>query len=53
MKKYRCLWCLSRINHNILYFIHIPSIRLLNPAICLWKALNRLVQRGFGWPILL
>ena len=23
MKKYRCLWCMSTANHNILYFVHI------------------------------
>ena len=38
MKKYRCLWYVSTRNHNILYFVYIPRICLLNTATCLWKA---------------
>jgi RimJ/RimL family protein N-acetyltransferase len=40
MKKYRCLWCMSTTNHNILYFVHIPRIYFPNKGNCLWKAQN-------------
>jgi hypothetical protein len=52
MKKYRSLWGMSTTNHNILYFVRIPGIRLLNPALCLWKARNSLAGRGFQPPAL-
>jgi hypothetical protein len=47
MKKYRCPWCMSTKNHNILYFVCISSICPLNTAICLWKAQTSLSWRGF------
>ena len=47
MKKYRCLWCVSTTNHNILYLIIISRTSRLNPANCLWKVANCLVWRGF------
>ena len=39
---------MSTPNHNILYFVHIPGICLLNTAICLWKAPITLVRRGLS-----
>jgi RimJ/RimL family protein N-acetyltransferase len=48
MKKYRCLWCVSIPNHNILYFLRICSIRFLNTANCLWKARRGRARRGFS-----
>jgi hypothetical protein len=42
MKKYRCPWCMSTQNHNILYFVNISRTFPLNTAICLWKAQNSL-----------
>jgi hypothetical protein len=50
MKKYRCLWCMSTRNHNILYFVCVPRIHLLNTATRLWKAQKPLVQRGLQPP---
>jgi hypothetical protein len=50
MKTYRCLWWLSTTNHNILYFVGLPRIPLLNTGICLWKAQNTLSQRRFRCP---
>jgi len=47
MKTYRCPWCVSRTNHNILYFVHISRTSSLNTAICLWKLRISLVWRGF------
>jgi hypothetical protein len=47
MKKYRSLWGMSTRNHNILYFVHIPRINLLNSPLCLWKARNPLQPRAF------
>jgi len=47
MKKYRCPWCMSTRNHNILYFVSIWGTSPLNTAICLWKAQNSLAWRGF------
>jgi hypothetical protein len=47
MKKYRSLWYMSTTNHNILYFAVNPCTSLLNTGICLWKAQNNLVWRGF------
>ena len=46
MKKYRSLWCMSTTNHNILYFVAIPSTSLLNTGILLWKAQITLARRG-------
>jgi len=46
MKKYRCLWCVSTTNHNILYFLIIFSIRLFNTGIRLWKAQKSLARCG-------
>ena len=43
MKKYRCPWCLSTGNHNILYFVDISGTCSLNTAICLWKASKALL----------
>ncbi len=48
MKKYRCPWCVSTGNHNILYFVRISGTCSLNTAICLWKASNSLARRGSG-----
>src|ERR1039457_472071 len=47
MKTYRCPWCVSRTNHNILYFVHISRTSSLNTAICLWKLRFSLAQQGF------
>ena len=47
MKKYRCLWCLSTKNHNILYFVYIAASTFQTKGICLWKARKRLAGRGF------
>ena len=47
MKTYRCPWCVSRTNHNILYFVNISRTSSLNPAICLWKLRISLAGRGF------
>jgi len=47
MKKYLCLLCLSTKNHNILCFLNISGINLLNKGICLWKAPKPLAGRGF------
>ncbi len=47
MKKYRCLWCLSTKNHNILYFVHIRGIYFPNKGKCLWKARSPLRGAGF------
>ena len=46
MKTYRCPWCVSRTNHNILYFGGISRTSSLNTAICLWKVRNSSVRRG-------
>ncbi len=46
MKKYRCPWCLSTGNHNILYFVDILGTCSLNTAICLWKASKALLGAG-------
>jgi hypothetical protein len=46
MKKYRCLWCMSILNHNSWYFGNIRGIRLLNTALRLWKCAKALVWRG-------
>jgi hypothetical protein len=46
MKTYRCPWCVSRTNHNILYFVNISRTTSLNTAICLWKLRISLVCRG-------
>ena len=48
MKTYRCPWCVSRTNHNILYFVHISCTSSLNTAICLWKLRISLARRGFA-----
>jgi hypothetical protein len=53
MKKYRCLWGKSRINHNILYFVRVPDTLLQNSSNCLWKAQNVLARRGLQYQILL
>src|ERR1700677_3925737 len=37
---------MSRTNHNMLYFVAIRGNRPLNMGICLWKAQNRLSERG-------
>jgi hypothetical protein len=37
---------MSTTNHNILYFVRIPGISLLNTGIHLWKAQNTRTQRG-------
>jgi hypothetical protein len=37
---------MSTTNHNILYFVVIRGTRPLNMGICLWKAQNRLSERG-------
>ena len=50
MKTYRCPWCVSRTNHNILYFVHISRTSPLNTAICLWKLRIGLARRGFAAP---
>ncbi len=50
MKNYRCPWCVSRTNHNILYFVHISRTSPLNTAICLWKVAIGLVRRGVARP---
>lgn len=47
MKTYRCPWCVSRTNHNILYFVLISRTSSLNPANCLWKLRFGLAGRGF------
>ena|ERR1035437_3111183 len=47
MRKYLCLWCMSTKNHNILCFVYVPRIKLLNKGICLWKAPKALAGRGF------
>ena len=52
MKTYRCPWCVSRTNHNILYFVHISRTSSLNTAICLWKLRISLAPRGFPRSIL-
>jgi hypothetical protein len=52
MKKYRCLWGKSRINHNILYFVRVPDTLPKNGSNCLWKAQNVLARRGLQHPIL-
>jgi hypothetical protein len=46
MKKYRCLWCVSTRNHNILYFVCIPRTILLNTGLSLWKAQKTLARRA-------
>jgi hypothetical protein len=38
---------MSTKNHNILYFVVISGIKLLNKGICLWKAPKPLAGRGF------
>ena len=48
MKKYRCLWYVSTLNHNILYFVRIPGTFSLNKGVCLWKAQNTLLRAGSG-----
>jgi hypothetical protein len=52
MKKYRSLWCMSTTNHNILYFLNIRGIRLVNNGNRLWKAQKAQAWRGVGLPIL-
>ena len=47
MKKYRCLWCKSRINHYILYLVHDSGLLFPNKGTCLWKARDSLARRGF------
>ena len=47
MKKYLCLWCMSTKNHNILCFVYVPGIKLLNKGNYLWKAPKTLIRRGF------
>jgi hypothetical protein len=47
MKKYRCWWCMSTKNHNLLCFVGFSGINLLNKGICLWKAPKTLAERGF------
>ena len=47
MKTYRCPWCVSRTNHNILYFVHISRTCSLNPGLCLWKVRFSLAGCGF------
>jgi hypothetical protein len=47
MRKYLCLWCMSTKNHNILCFVYVPGIKLLNKGIYLWKAPKALARRGF------
>ena len=47
MKTYRCPWCVSRTNHNILYFVNISCTSSLNPGLCLWKPRISLAGRGF------
>jgi hypothetical protein len=47
MKKYRSLWCVSTINHNILYFIVISRTSPLNTVNRLWKVAGGLVSCGF------
>jgi hypothetical protein len=48
MKKYRCPWCVSTENHNILYFVVVSGTSTQNTAICLWKASNSLARRRFA-----
>ena len=48
MKTYRCPWCVSRTNHNILYFVNISRTSSLNPGLCLWKLRFSLAGRGSG-----
>jgi hypothetical protein len=38
---------MSTKNHNILYFVYVPGINLLNKGIYLWKAPKTLAGRGF------
>jgi hypothetical protein len=38
---------MSTKNHNILRFVYVPGIKLLNKGICLWKAPKALAGRGF------
>ena len=43
---------MSTRNHNILYFVVVSCTSLLNTGICLWKAQNGHVWRGFARSIL-